>query len=287
MAGQLARARAMLAKRLTRNGPEMSGMTVAGMLTQKTASVGVPTELMFRTTRAVAMVATGQAAGGLIPPKVLSLVEGVMRAMLLKKLKIGAFVLLMALAAAGVGGLAARGLAGGVPQGPSRAAYPETNRALPSSLPRDSKGNRTNQGAAPDLLLSGPPRLRIEHKGSVLRAAWSSDSKRVATSTKSSGIHITDATSGREKQSFLPGDAFGAFAFSPDGKALLVALDGSVDAPPGPVVSIWDIGTGKEQRQIGGSWCPAAVECLACTGGGNVIVGVGVGGCYEWGRNRA
>jgi RNA polymerase sigma factor (sigma-70 family) len=103
VASRLARARAMLAKRLTRHGLAVSGGTLAGVLSSKAVSASVPTPVMTATIKAVTLVAAGQAAAkGAISLKVAALTEGVMKSMLLTKLKI-ATVVLLAVAILGTG----------------------------------------------------------------------------------------------------------------------------------------------------------------------------------------
>jgi RNA polymerase sigma factor (sigma-70 family) len=98
VASRLARARTMLAKRLARHGLAVSGGTLAGVLSQKAAVASVPALVMSSTIKAVTLVAAGQAAAGVISVKVVVLMEGVMKAMLMKKLKtVGAVLLVMAM----------------------------------------------------------------------------------------------------------------------------------------------------------------------------------------------
>jgi RNA polymerase sigma factor (sigma-70 family) len=88
VAGRLARARIMLAKRLTRRGVALSGGALAAVLSQQAASAGVPTSVAVSTIKAATLLAAGKAAAtGVISVKVVALTEGVMKAMLLTKLK--------------------------------------------------------------------------------------------------------------------------------------------------------------------------------------------------------
>jgi RNA polymerase sigma factor (sigma-70 family) len=64
VAGQLARARTMLAKRLARRGLPVSGAALAAVLAQNVASASVPASLLSATIQAVMLVATGQDVGG-------------------------------------------------------------------------------------------------------------------------------------------------------------------------------------------------------------------------------
>jgi RNA polymerase sigma factor (sigma-70 family) len=94
VAGRLARARALLVKRLTRRGVALSGGALAALLARSAASGTLPASVASSTGKIATLYAAGQAAG-LIPANVAALTEGVLKAMLLKKLKIAAVVLLL------------------------------------------------------------------------------------------------------------------------------------------------------------------------------------------------
>ncbi len=87
-ASRLARAKALLARRLARRGLTVSAGTLVGVLSQEVASASAPAKLLSSTIKAVTAVATGQALAGLIPVKVAALSEGVLKAMLMTKLKV-------------------------------------------------------------------------------------------------------------------------------------------------------------------------------------------------------
>jgi RNA polymerase sigma factor (sigma-70 family) len=98
IASRLARARAMLAKRLARHGLGVSGGALATMLSQNVASACVPTSLASSTIQAATLVAAGQSLGPqVVSVNVAALTKGVVRAMLFAKLKMIAVVLLAAL----------------------------------------------------------------------------------------------------------------------------------------------------------------------------------------------
>jgi RNA polymerase sigma factor (sigma-70 family) len=100
---RLARARAILAKRLTRRGIALSGGALAAMSSLNVASAVVPTSMVSSTIKAASLFAAGQAATcGVISAKVAALTEGVMKAMLFHKLK-RAFVVLLMVMLVGIG----------------------------------------------------------------------------------------------------------------------------------------------------------------------------------------
>jgi RNA polymerase sigma factor (sigma-70 family) len=97
LAARLARARDRLRARLTRQGlAPPAGLMPAGL-----AAESVPPELVAATVRGAVALASG-AAGGVVPASVLTLVEGVRRAMLMHAWKV-ALAVLVALGATGTG----------------------------------------------------------------------------------------------------------------------------------------------------------------------------------------
>ncbi len=86
LAARLARGRIMLARRLARHGLAMSGGVLAGVVSQNVASADVPTSVVSSTIKAASTLAAGRAAG-LISVKVAGLTQGVVKAMLLTKIK--------------------------------------------------------------------------------------------------------------------------------------------------------------------------------------------------------
>jgi uncharacterized protein (TIGR02246 family) len=96
VAGRLARARVMLAKRLARHGLAISGGSLAAVLSQNAASACVPTSVVSSTINAATSVAAGQAATAVVSAKVAALTKGVVKAMLLTRFKTAAVALLVA-----------------------------------------------------------------------------------------------------------------------------------------------------------------------------------------------
>ena len=89
VAGRLARARAMLAKRLAQRGVTVSGGVLAAVLAQNAASAVVPVAVVSNTIGAATLVAAGQVAtAGIVSVEVATLTEGVLKAMLISKLKV-------------------------------------------------------------------------------------------------------------------------------------------------------------------------------------------------------
>ena len=96
LAGRLTRGRTLLAKRLTQRGLVVSGGMLAADLSRQVASAAVPTPVLSSTIRAVTLVAAAQATTGAVSVHVAALSEGVVKAMLLTKLKNLTAVVLLA-----------------------------------------------------------------------------------------------------------------------------------------------------------------------------------------------
>jgi RNA polymerase sigma factor (sigma-70 family) len=104
VAGWLARARTKLAARLTRRGVHICSGMLAALLSQNAASASVPRTVLSSTIATATSVAAGHAtATGVIPVGVVALTEGVLRSMLLNKLKVPLAALLVCLACLGGG----------------------------------------------------------------------------------------------------------------------------------------------------------------------------------------
>jgi hypothetical protein len=101
---RLARARALLAKRLTRRGVGLSGGALAAVLADNLASAGMPASVVKSTISAASVFGAGQmAAAGLVSVEVAALTEGVLKAMSMTKIK-AAFVLTVLVCVLGWGG---------------------------------------------------------------------------------------------------------------------------------------------------------------------------------------
>lgn len=104
VASRLTRARTMLAKRLARYGLAVTGGTIAAVLPQQALSASAPPSVVSSTIKAAILVSAGQAAGT-ISAGVAALAEGVLKTMLLAKLKHVTATLLVVVGLTGVAGL--------------------------------------------------------------------------------------------------------------------------------------------------------------------------------------
>jgi RNA polymerase sigma factor (sigma-70 family) len=140
VAGRLARARTMLAKALARRGVVFSGGALAVAISQNAASACVPGSLVFSTVKAASMSAAGKAVAGVVSAKVAALADGVMKAMLLTKLKtIAALVLILCVLGTGASMLTHHTLAAGQQEANKKPApTPESNVPdAPAAKPKE------------------------------------------------------------------------------------------------------------------------------------------------------
>jgi RNA polymerase sigma factor (sigma-70 family) len=108
LAARVARGRVMLAKRLARHGPAVSGGTLAVVLSQNAASAGVPISVVSATIKAAGFAGAGPVVpAGAISAQVAALTEGVIKAMFLHKL--AKVMALLAVVAVGLFGSALLG----------------------------------------------------------------------------------------------------------------------------------------------------------------------------------
>ena len=85
VAGWIALARALLAKRLTQRGLAMSGVSLAATLSHSVASADMPASVVTSTIQLATLLATGKAGGATSGP-VATLTKGVLKTMFLKKI---------------------------------------------------------------------------------------------------------------------------------------------------------------------------------------------------------
>jgi RNA polymerase sigma factor (sigma-70 family) len=148
LAARVARGRVMLAKRLARHGLAVSGGALGATLTQNGASAGMPAAVVSNTIKAACLFAAGPAvATSVISPQVAALTEGVLKSMLLSKLKV-AVVILLALGALAIG---------------ARALPQRTVAAKPPSPVSRSAALRQDEGNLKETVLALEKRIWEAH----------------------------------------------------------------------------------------------------------------------------
>src|SRR5262245_41442114 len=103
---RLRAARSLLAKALTRRGVSLSGAVMVALLARGGVAAGVPSAMASSTIRAATLLGAGQSAGA-IPARVLALTDGVLKTMLVSKLRVALAALLVVALVGSAGVLAA------------------------------------------------------------------------------------------------------------------------------------------------------------------------------------
>lgn len=141
--GRLARARTMLAKRLSQRGVVLASGALAAVLAQNTASAYPPTLVASNTISAASSFASGPASAGSVSAPVAALTERVLKAMLISKLKvIVAVVLLLGFIAVGATALSGHSAS-------ARGEQPATEEKV--NAPPRPEPELDRPGARPDL----------------------------------------------------------------------------------------------------------------------------------------
>jgi RNA polymerase sigma factor (sigma-70 family) len=246
--GRLARARELLRSRLAQRGLALSAGSLTAVLSEESGAAAVPAALLDATLKSAGQVAAGTATpASVLSTQVAALTEGVLRAMVVSKLK-GAALLLLAgsllLAAAAV---LAQQI--GTPHPP-----PGRHAAGPKPSAKDGKqpGEQKTQAGtdrygdplpAGSLVRLGTARFR--HGGAVRSVACARNGKIIASAGDDHMIYLWDAATGKLLHQ-LNGHSreVTAIAFSPDDQTL---ASGSMDT----AICLWNTATGKKLRQIG------------------------------------
>ena len=142
LATRLATARRTLAKRLGKRGVALSGGALAGVLSSQAAALAVSRRLADGVTRAAEAVAAGEGVAALVSAQAVQLSEGVMRIMLVTKLKAVGVAVMTALGlTTGVGVGLAPAFAGDEPAKPAaRKPAGESDAAYLNRLCKDLRG---------------------------------------------------------------------------------------------------------------------------------------------------
>lgn len=235
LSGTLSRAREQLRWRLARRGVSLSAILTGLALCGQSAA---PAALAEKTLHAALSVATGQSASDVVSASVASLARGATRSFVVTKLHIGAFVLVAAALAAGVGGLASQKEAKERPAA-QEAEQPKAEAAPPRRI--DRYGDPLPSGALARL---GTVRLRSGgFSGPVV---FSADGKTLISASSNGVVHYWETATGKPLRSFRTISwAATDIALSPDRKLAAVA---AMFNPT--IVGLWETATGKLIRLL-------------------------------------
>jgi RNA polymerase sigma factor (sigma-70 family) len=249
VAGRLARARDLLASRLTRRGVALAAGGLATVLADEIASAA-PSLAMVRAGLQAAL--TSQT-----PPAVVALVNSVLHAGFTNRL-LSAALLIVVLGLGGAGVWFHSANAAGDPIAENPPAEQEPPEIINPAIEAQAKKRGTT--------------FRAPGSG-TFEVALSADGKLLARGDWDHGVDLWDVASGKKLHT-LKGHTATIFrlAFSPDGKTLAsIATDwgpGQENAAPGQM-KLWDVATGKERVTLKG--LPGLGLCLAFSSDGKTV----------------
>jgi RNA polymerase sigma factor (sigma-70 family) len=251
LAGRLARARTMLAERLSRRGVAVSSGLLVALLSQNTASAVVPTSVASSTLQAACLLAAGQAAvPGALSAKVAALTDGVLNAMLLTKLKIAAsWVLVAAL---------------GITMGLIAHSAPVQRQGAGDAEERTTERTVANSADPKAQVEELKARATISDAGAMLPLCFHPDGKTLASLSRDGGaVKLWDLARGKERATLKTNaQCYASQAvFSPDGKILACVTARSNGARFTGEVELWDVASGKQQANLTGH--ADMVRCVA------------------------
>jgi hypothetical protein len=207
----------MLAKRLSRHGLSLAGGTLSAALAEGIASAGVAAPLVHATVQAASLFAAGRAAAGVVSSTAAALTEGVLKAMLLSKLKIATAVLM------GMGLVLSLGLAA-----PGWTAWTQPGEEKPVAKPA-AANPRANE--PPGQKPGWREKFVMTHDHSVALLACNQDW--IAVADEGGNLFLWDAKTGKERTLQLKGGkekgltrSVDRLQFMPDGKHLYAVLNG-------------------------------------------------------------
>src|SRR5262245_8768658 len=122
-------------------------------------------------------------------------------------------------------------------------------------------------------LSAAPPRLQIDHQGTITCVAWSANGLRIAIASQDGAVRVLDTATGNTLLRFASGHAVRGLALAPDGKTMALSQLGKG-------VSIWGVATGERQQSNG--YTNYAPEHLAFTPDSQSVMGIGVGELFTW-----
>jgi RNA polymerase sigma factor (sigma-70 family) len=247
VASRLARAREMLATRLTRRGVTVSGGMLAATLSQVAASASVPAALVSSTIGPANALLIGQAA---LSENVAHLTEHLLKSIVQPRLKAAFLMAALALSSVIVA-FAAQSSPVNPADSPAKAA--DHNGGPPKEKPVDSLVD-----ALPERAVSRLGTLRFRGTATIDQIVVVPGGKQLLALSRYDAISLWDAATGAEIRRFeaprsrTAEDGYTAaawiqsFALSPDGKTLAMGINDNSNSKFGCPIILFDFATGDK-----------------------------------------
>ncbi len=234
VAGRLARARELLRSRLVRRGLTVSAGVLTAALAREVASAAVPGPLMLSTLQTATRLAADAAV---VPVSISTLAEGVLRSMLLTKLKLAA-VLLVTLGLLGAGGaLTYNALASDAAMSHVDRDQDKPAATKPPAASADPSKPTAEERWAEQAVFDN-------QRGGVLQVTFDPMGKLLACAGGDGVIRLWNVKTQREQAALKGHDApVRTLAFSADGKSL-------VSMSHRGTLKTWDVAKAKESASI-------------------------------------
>src|SRR5262245_54402844 len=230
LSGRLTTARRTLGRRLARRGLALSGGALAAALSQGAASAIPPAALIISTTRAATSVAAGSVAAAVVSTSVAAVTEGVLKSMLLCKLKSVVAVLLASLL------LGAAALSMTFPAAAEERAGGKPQEKEPPSTPPAPP--------APKVQPQGGGGIVFVETDRVESVAFTPDNQVLAGGGADKKVRLWDLRTNKLLRTLEgPKGIVRLVRFSKDGKTAVAGADDGV-------LFIWDVASGKLEAEL-------------------------------------
>jgi RNA polymerase sigma factor (sigma-70 family) len=229
LSGRLTAARRVLAERLARRGVALSALALAVALSQNAASAAVPASLAVSTSKAAAAVAAGGALTSAVSAQVAAITEGVLKSMLMSKLKGLAPFLVVAFLLLGTA---------------LTVAFPAT-----ADEPEEAKKPASRAKPQPAILAvkakadTGGDIVHVK-TDTVLALAYSPDGRFLAGGGFDQKVRLWAVSGGKLARTLEgPKETIRHVGFSKDGKTLVAGADDGT-------IYLWDVKGGKVKAKL-------------------------------------
>jgi RNA polymerase sigma factor (sigma-70 family) len=235
---RLEHGRELLRKRLTRRGFTLSAaLLIPSLINDASAALMPPTLTATTVQAALSLTVTGAGAALLATTRAIDWANGVVRAMLMAKLKLGTSFVLAALFMIAGASILVRD--GGAPEPPEVVAAVESQR--PKSAERKLAATDLYGDPLPTGAVARLGSLRFYHRKHLERVTLSPDGKLVASTAREDGNRLWDASTGRELP--LRQELRKAVFFAAGGKLLAVQKEHKL-------LRLWDAADCMEMGQL-------------------------------------